>query len=51
VKSLQSADVRERLTSRGAEPFGNTPEQFAALMKADIAKWAKVVKAANIRLD
>jgi tripartite-type tricarboxylate transporter receptor subunit TctC len=51
VKALQAGDVRERLASQGAEPVGNTPEQFTAQMKADLAKWAKVVKAANIRLD
>ena len=51
VKALQSPDVRERLASQGAESIGNTPEQFTGLMKADLAKWAKVVKAANIKLD
>lgn len=51
VKALQANDVRERLASQGAEPVGNTPEQFTAQMKADLVKWAKVVKAANIKLD
>ena len=51
VKALQSADVRERLATQGAEPIGNTPEQFTAQMKSDIVKWAKVVKDANIKLD
>ena len=51
VKALQSSDVRERLSSQGAEPIGNTPEQFTAQMKRDLAKWAKVVRDANIRLD
>ncbi|MGZ8266301.1 MAG: Bug family tripartite tricarboxylate transporter substrate binding protein [Burkholderiales bacterium] len=51
VKALQGADVREKLASQGAEPIGNTSEQFTGQMKADLAKWAKVVKAANIKLD
>jgi tripartite-type tricarboxylate transporter receptor subunit TctC len=51
VKALQAGDVRERLASQGAEPVGNTPEQFTAQMKSDLAKWAKVVKAANVKLD
>jgi tripartite-type tricarboxylate transporter receptor subunit TctC len=51
VKALQAGDVRERLASQGAEAVGNTPEQFTAQMKTDLAKWAKVVKDANIRLD
>lgn len=51
VNALQAPDVRERLSSQGAEPIGNSPEQFTALMKRDLAKWAKVVKAAEIKLD
>jgi tripartite-type tricarboxylate transporter receptor subunit TctC len=51
VKALQAPDVRERLASQGAEPIGNTPEQFTQQMKRDLAKWAKVVKDADIRLD
>jgi tripartite-type tricarboxylate transporter receptor subunit TctC len=51
VKALQSADVRERLSSQGAEPIGGTPADFTAVMKRDLAKWAKVVKDANIKLD
>ena len=51
VKAIQTADVRERLSTQGAEPIGNTPEQFTEQMKRDIAKWAKVVKDADIKLD
>jgi tripartite-type tricarboxylate transporter receptor subunit TctC len=48
---LNMPDVRERLTTLGAEPTGGTPEQFAATIKADTARWAKVVKEAAIRID
>ena len=51
VKSLALPDVRERLTSLGADPVGNTPEQFAAYIKAEIAKWAPIVKASGARVD
>jgi tripartite-type tricarboxylate transporter receptor subunit TctC len=51
VKSLQAPDTRERLTTQGAEAIGNTPDEFTAVMKRDIVKWAKVVKDANIKLD
>jgi tripartite-type tricarboxylate transporter receptor subunit TctC len=51
VKAMHSAEVRERLATQGAEAVGNTPEAFTAQMKLDIAKWAKVVKDANIKLD
>jgi tripartite-type tricarboxylate transporter receptor subunit TctC len=48
---LSLPDVRERLLSDGAETVSGTPQQFAAFIKADIAKWAKVIKAENIRSD
>jgi tripartite-type tricarboxylate transporter receptor subunit TctC len=44
-------DVRERLESLGLDPVGNTPDEFAAFQKAEIAKWAKVVKDGNIKAD
>jgi tripartite-type tricarboxylate transporter receptor subunit TctC len=50
-KILQAPDVRERLTALGTEPTGGTPEQFAETLKADTARWAKVVADAGIRID
>jgi tripartite-type tricarboxylate transporter receptor subunit TctC len=49
--SLQAPEMKERLSSQGAEPVGNTPEQFAATIQSEIAKWAKVVKASGAKLD
>ena len=48
---LRLSDVRERLATQGAEPVGNTPEEYAVAIKADLARWAKVVTAAGIRAD
>jgi tripartite-type tricarboxylate transporter receptor subunit TctC len=50
-KILQMHDVRERLTGEGSEIVGSTPEEFTRFLKDDLVKWAKVVKAAGIRLD
>jgi tripartite-type tricarboxylate transporter receptor subunit TctC len=44
-------DIREKLAALAMEPLVTTPEQFAALMAADLATFAKVIKTANIRLD
>jgi tripartite-type tricarboxylate transporter receptor subunit TctC len=49
AKALRSGDVRERLAADGAEPVGNTPEEFAAFIRAEIDKWAKVARAAGIQ--
>ncbi len=51
AKILRQPDVKERLFSLGAEPVGNTPEQFAAFIKAETVKWAEVVKKSGAKLD
>jgi tripartite-type tricarboxylate transporter receptor subunit TctC len=47
-KALQDAEVRDRMLSQGNEIAGGTPEQFAALIKAEAPRWGKVVKDAKI---
>jgi len=47
-KALQDVDVREKITSQGNEVAGGSPEQFAALIKAEAPRWAKVVRDAKI---
>jgi len=51
VKALQRTEVRDRLAGAAAEPVGNTPEQFQAFIKTEIARWAPVVKASGARPD
>ncbi len=48
---LQMPAIRERYAVIGIEPVGNTPEQFAEQIKADLLMWGPVVKAAQIKLD
>jgi tripartite-type tricarboxylate transporter receptor subunit TctC len=49
VAVLKDADLRQRFANAGADPVGNTPEQFAAVIRADTEKWAKVIKAGNVK--
>jgi tripartite-type tricarboxylate transporter receptor subunit TctC len=51
VKALRQPDVSKRLAAEGAEPIGSTPEEFAAHIKAEIARVASVVRAAGIRIE
>jgi tripartite-type tricarboxylate transporter receptor subunit TctC len=51
AKALNSPDIKEKLQAQGAIPSGNTPQQFAALIDAEIKKWAAVVKASGARVD
>ncbi|KQP37320.1 tripartite tricarboxylate transporter substrate binding protein [Pseudorhodoferax sp. Leaf274] len=49
--ALKLPDVRAKLEGAGIEIQGGTPQEYAAVIKSDLAKWAKVVKAANIQPD
>jgi tripartite-type tricarboxylate transporter receptor subunit TctC len=51
VKVLRMPEVVQRLSGQGAEPVGNTPEEFAAFVRGEIDKWANLVKAANMKTD
>ena len=48
---LQEPDFKELLAKQGAAPLASSPEQFRALLAKDIAKWAKAVKAAGIKMN
>ena len=49
VKAVRSPEVANRLVSDGTQIIGSSPEQFAALIRSEIPRWAKVVKAGNIQ--
>ena len=51
VRILVLPDVKERLIAQGAEPVGDTPEQFAQYIKSEAAKWGKVIKTLNLKIE
>jgi tripartite-type tricarboxylate transporter receptor subunit TctC len=51
ARIVQQPEIVERIRTLGGEPVGNSPEAFAAIVRADIAKWKQVAKAANISAD
>ena len=51
VKTLALPDVRAKLADLGMEGIGNSPEEFAAVIKSEIPKWAKVIKESGIKPD
>ena len=51
ARILQQPDVKSVFMNEGAEPVGNKPEEFAAIIREETAKWAKVIRAAGIKAD
>ena len=51
VKILKMPAVREQLAAQGAEPVGDSPEEFARFMRDEIAKWAKLIKISGARVE
>ena len=51
VKMLKSPDMKEKILLQGGIAIGNSPDDFAAYMKSEIDKWAKVAKAAKVRVE
>ena len=51
AKAMHQPDVVKKLSSDGSQPVGGTPEEFGALLKAELPKWGKIVKENNIRME
>ena len=51
VKAIRQADAKDKIQGVGADTVGNTPEEFAAYIRAESEKYARIVKAANIKID
>ena len=49
IRIVNSPELKERLKADGSDPVGSTPEQFATFLRNEIAKWAKVIKFANVK--
>jgi tripartite-type tricarboxylate transporter receptor subunit TctC len=51
VKILKQPSVREQLMAQGAEPVGDSPEEFSRFTLAEISKWAKIIKISGAKVD
>ncbi len=51
LKALKMPDIRERFLALGADPVGNSPEEFGSYIKSEIAKWGKAVKSSGAQVD
>ncbi len=51
VEAIHAPAIRDKLAAQFMEPVGNSPAQFRAVINAEVARWAPVIRAANIRLD
>ena len=50
-RAALDAGIKERLAGLGGDPFSNTPEEFAAFIRAENAKYGKVIRDSNIKAD
>jgi tripartite-type tricarboxylate transporter receptor subunit TctC len=51
VKAMQLPDVRERMLGLGIAPVGNTPEELAAVVSADLDRWTRVIRQAGVKAE
>jgi tripartite-type tricarboxylate transporter receptor subunit TctC len=51
VKLLSLRDLRTKLADQGLEGIGNSPAEFAAVIRSELPKWAKVIKASGIKVE
>lgn len=51
ANAIKAPDVRDFMAKEGADPVGSTPQEFAAFFRSEVARYAEVIKAANIRID
>jgi tripartite-type tricarboxylate transporter receptor subunit TctC len=51
VAALKLPDLREKLVSQGGDPVSSTPEQFAAFIGSELAKWSGVIRTSGIQVD
>lgn len=51
ARALQSPDIRDRFASQGVDPVSSTPEAFAAMMKAELEKWRRVIAASGAKIN
>jgi tripartite-type tricarboxylate transporter receptor subunit TctC len=51
LKAIQSADVRGKLSAQGTEPLGSSPEQYAAYIRTELARWSRIVRDSGAKVD
>jgi tripartite-type tricarboxylate transporter receptor subunit TctC len=51
VRAARSPDLRQKLVEQGADPVGNTPEEFSKLLREEVAKWAEIVRVSGAKAE
>ena len=51
MRILQNAEIKDRLATQGLEAVGSTPQQYDAHLRAELAKYARIVKSAGIKVE
>jgi tripartite-type tricarboxylate transporter receptor subunit TctC len=51
ARAARASDMRQKLHEQGADPVGNTPDEFAAMLKEDVPRWAEIVRISGAKAD
>jgi len=51
TKALQTQDIKDKMEAQGAEPVGNSPEEFRAFVKTEIDKWEQVIVKSGAKME
>jgi tripartite-type tricarboxylate transporter receptor subunit TctC len=51
VELLKHPELRQRLATQGAEPIGDTPDEFRAYLRTEVEKWGRVVRRSGMRIE
>jgi tripartite-type tricarboxylate transporter receptor subunit TctC len=51
VEAIRSPGIREKLAAQYMQPVGNSPEEFRAVIDAEVSRWAPVIRAADVKLN
>ena len=51
VALLTAPDIRDKLSAGGAEPYPTSAAEFSAIIKSELARWSRVIKQANLKLN
>ena len=51
MRAARAPDLKQKMVEQGADPVGNTPEEFSKLLREEVARWAEIVKLSGAKAE